>query len=652
MDRISFLIISFLFVTVVGCGGNSGNTNNGGSSIEIKLSQNPMTCSQSCIASIDLITSDNYGRDVTITIEKTRTAEIVYNPGAQYFAAGENAFFTILCNQTYTAPDTYEINASFVDGGTTFSHSMTLSITSYGITTLDATYEFDYMDETYYSGYSDDMRESAYDTYKVTNFKVNLYNTPVNETSTSVDFEWDKRLYLTFYSWFTSPSGFQNFIDNNRLPQYPPKYYVVTARKYTEIDNNSNEDIEADGMSGNTNVSGGRNYSFLFMKNIDLKLPRDPNVESFSYRNLVMNHELLHQLGGIGTSGHSDHTSGEKYYSCALNQAATIQQHAASWLYSLTATWPVCDKHISECRIGIQNLDNMEIPFVNKESASNKRQDNDILEVSLSKNNYKLFEPIEVLCKYINTGKEKDSIYDMFRDELDKVKFYIKDSNGRIFNSKYAIHPFYGFLRKPSYIVDPGDTLFAVMHFNFYGITTENVDSSYFGYNGYFPVGNYEGYAYVEDDYNKIYKPSLKSNSIYFRIEELSYEDIETLRKYRVNRLDEIISTENNVFSEYFNREKIRQTLAEVINGEIKTDKLLQMYLDFISEYPNSYFNIFYCQRYLMEKAKNTNSLNTEIKKLIDAFPNTIVSQFLSNNSMNQYIIGNFKAKQNKNQQR
>ena len=216
------------------------------------------------------------------------------------------------------------------------------------------------------------------------------------------------------------------------------------------------------------------------------------------------------------------------------------------------------------------------------------------LEVSLLKKEFKIFEPIDVLFKYINNGTENDSISRIFDDFLHLMKCNIVDEKGNVYKDKYSFEPTLGLFQKPEHIVKPNDTLIALMVFNNYGRKTSNSDSLYFYNNAYFPPGKYTGYAYVENDYNykRTFNPPLKSNTIEFEIKDLNEEDKVILKYFKnneigktfeQNKIDEILNDfSNNYFIEYIWREKIRSILRKTKTKEANNDMLAKAYKEFM----------------------------------------------------------------------
>jgi hypothetical protein len=265
-----------------------------------------------------------------------------------------------------------------------------------------------------------------------------------------------------------------------------------------------------------------------------------------------------------------------------------------------------------------------------------KIQNDIVLEAELSKKKAKLFEPFEVKFRYINKGNADDSVYYIFDDACDYLRFNITDENGRVFDRKEgtapepSINP-----REPHYIVAPGDTLIMVMRLVSFGKYTLSNDSSFFENPWYFPPGKYHGYAYVVHDVfdKKVFDPALKSNNIEFEILDLTHEDKEVLKLYKQHKYDEIKEKfSSNDFIEQIYRQEIREISRKIHEKNLEENGLIEPYITFFSKYPNSFYNINYLGWYVtLISDNNASSIKNSIMNLIEKFPNSAISEYLSN---------------------
>jgi len=82
---------------------------------------------------------------------------------------------------------------------------------------------------------------------------------------------------------------------------------------------------------------------------------------------------------------------------------------------------------------------------------------NDNISISLDKNIYEKYEPINFKFFYINKGDEIDTIYDrLYGFELD---YFLKDANGNFYGDRFRGYIVNYGVYEPHYLVRPGDTL-------------------------------------------------------------------------------------------------------------------------------------------------------------------------------------------------
>jgi hypothetical protein len=635
MKNLYILFFFLLLILFNSCSNSEPNsTSNKDKPIVITVTKDKMNCGETSTIQLSITTSSgNSNSTVKLSVTKNSTQQKLIDLHNQTLFSGTNTgMANITCTNGFTAGDTYNIDASFTDDDPNYTvhyaPRKSITINSPILETKNVTVEFEYMNYANYLSGTNDMINSATSSFNQSNVKVNMTHIGPNTTGTSPDFTWDMRITTNFGEWVNSPYGFVPYIKLNKTE----KYYVVTGHEYTIIQPNNAEKKDWGTTGDYYDEQNNRYlYSFVFLSNIDEDIV-GTDLKKISCYDMTMIHELMHQIGKIfDISEHGNHTSGENQYKCPLNESQTIYNNNPTMLTNITSTWPICDHHIQTTRNGTGT----EMQNSTKRNISGAEKDNnkDILELFLTKTKYKLFEPIEVLFKYINTGLEDDSIYLLFDDNFDYMKFNLKDENGNIYNSKFTPHFDVGFL-KPEYIVKPGDTLLAVMQLYLYGKIPKNNDSSFFGTSGYFPVGIYSGYSFAE---------ILKSNNINFEIEDLSREERIILNLTKNNNFEKIKSEyPSNNFNEYISRIEVRNILVKVLENSLSITKLATAYENFINQYPNSFYSLYYLGSYLnIISHKNKSDIENNMQLLIDKNPSTIVSNYLNNNFMRKIIIDN-----------
>ena len=259
-----------------------------------------------------------------------------------------------------------------------------------------------------------------------------------------------------------------------------------------------------------------------------------------------------------------------------------------------------------------------------------------------------MFEPIDIMFKYINNNDKNDSVSSfLFYDQLYNMKFYITDDHNNIYNNKFYESPFLG-IQKEKYIVYPYDTLITIMDLNRYGILPEDRNKAYFNRIGYFPIGKYKGYAYTET--------GLRSNYIEFEITDLNDEDkfiLENCNHKELLKLNDnleipilknIEKYKDNSFYEYLWREKVREAHIKFGNNEITEIDLMNIFKDFIYEFPNSFYNVHYIPQYInLASSHDENKVNEIIQNLVNDNPNTTIELYINNTLTREYLINYVK---------
>ncbi len=251
----------------------------------------------------------------------------------------------------------------------------------------------------------------------------------------------------------------------------------------------------------------------------------------------------------------------------------------------------------------------------------NNSSDEDKLVVSLKKNKYKIFEPIDALVGYIkNNFIDKNKMFSVI-DNI--VQFEIQDTNGNIYNYK----DIFSFDKAGSSHFDleliDRDTISYLEVLNQYGKQINNHDSDYFSYNRYFPPGKYRGFAFTTGD-------SIKSNVFEFEITDLDQQDMEILALLKHNEFEIIsINYPESYFAEYIAREKVRIELGKYSRNEIGLVDLINHYKYYIDNFPDSYYNIYFIPNYLRFSEKAHKITDDLIEELIVNHQGTFLENYL-----------------------
>jgi len=128
-----------------------------------------------------------------------------------------------------------------------------------------------------------------------------------------------------------------------------------------------------------------------------------------SYINAVIDHELCHQIGKLGSTYHDGH-NGNTPTKCVLNSNLNTNLH--NEISDERMAFYICPRDSMKLR----NADFEDSPHTvtNTNSSGNSYLQNTKNEFSikLSKNIFKKFEPIIILAEFINKNNVPDSIYE------------------------------------------------------------------------------------------------------------------------------------------------------------------------------------------------------------------------------------------------
>ncbi|RPI14807.1 MAG: hypothetical protein EHM58_15610 [Ignavibacteriae bacterium] len=263
------------------------------------------------------------------------------------------------------------------------------------------------------------------------------------------------------------------------------------------------------------------------------------------------------------------------------------------------------------------------------------------LEVSLQKTKFKVFEPIEMLVKYINNGAKTDSLYYLFDINSTYMKYVITGENGKIIN-RYDNEDHNGIRSEPLYIVNPGDTILSGMWISYYGRRLWDEDSIYFKMSQ-IPIGKYKMYLYSENDIKNKFDPPLVSNTVEFEVVDINEQDRQILHLYKQGKFEEINwDYKQNDFLEYVNRIELRDEHMKIEKGKSTEENWAIKFSEFMDKYPNSLHTIYHINHYMRNiSQKDKINIYENMEKLIEKYPNTLISMYLSNRNTRERLANN-----------
>jgi hypothetical protein len=355
-------------------------------------------------------------------------------------------------------------------------------------------------------------------------------------------------------------------------------------------------------------------------------------------------------------SEHSNHT-GRYVHNCGLYTSQNILNLNNNYFRQNSGYVRVCDRHTFKLR---SNLNAVPPLFPNNVNIGNLNQiaghhnDKYEIRISLPKYSYKKFEPVNLNIQVINHDTKQLELIEGFLPEEKECDVTIIDENGKTTGGNKIPGELQFGYTSPSYIVQPGDTLFASMAINDWGKKANKYDSIYFHY-GYFECGKYTAYIsrwfdLIPDNRQGFY---VNSNKIEFEVTELNSEDKEVLRLLKQQKpgdsrfLKDIVSIyPNTSFTEhiyaYYLKSHSRILAYDKYDWE---DNLESDYQDFITKYPNSSYlmNDLFVAPYIFKHFNKINNLKDNFEREIENFytanTNNALKYFLKDNRRLKLIL-------------
>lgn len=269
------------------------------------------------------------------------------------------------------------------------------------------------------------------------------------------------------------------------------------------------------------------------------------------------------------------------------------------------------------------------------------------VKISLPKDSYKMYEPIELQYEWVNHKDKPDTIWGVF-EISEYTQFFITDENGKVYTNQSSrldiVHS------RPAHYVQKGDTVAETITLNHIGIAFKGTfRESYFSCFSYLPPGKYRVYSVIEGDAARIYTKPMKTNEVEFEISELSERDEKVLALVRDEKYEEaLLLYPGNYFEEYIMKAEmdsyfIKRFKAGETNERYKdTSKLPAMYSAFFDKYPNSPYNLSdnFISAYLRVSSIDSAGSQIKMQELLAKYPGTNISKTVNSLKKKELFTG------------
>lgn len=268
------------------------------------------------------------------------------------------------------------------------------------------------------------------------------------------------------------------------------------------------------------------------------------------------------------------------------------------------------------------------------------------LEITLSKTEYKLYEPILVKFVYVNRSPKTTSIGLNFVESYERsVNFFITSAEGTVYDKK--IHSAEGLVFEAAqYSVNSGDTFSISMVLNRnYGELGGSADQYYgksgcFGNFGYLEPGKY--LIYAEDI---IGDSAFKTNEVAFTVKALKDDDLKILELVRTNKYEEVFKKYPlNVFTEHAMAMYCENLPAQNEKGGTDTFAIDSSFGKFINKYPNSFYdmNAGFVNSYFTKIINKSSDINEVINNMTVRYRATQFANFINNKAVKNNLVKNY----------
>lgn len=468
----------------------------------------------------------------------------------------------------------------------------------------------------------------------------------IEEADSTIDFSFstdDRNLqtfrYFIFYGAPTDCQVMIFFDDTTSQTRHTDNPFYLCFSYYFYISGPADSILGISSFSNLTfpGCSGFNPWTYIFKSNLDLYIPSNHTDAGYNW---CITHELGHQLGRMaGNDAHFTHDGPlEKRPECIMNWlTVNIQSVIAKdpdYMY-------FCPRHVKYIKDSVSASDSP-VDKNNFTGAALVQSESSTLTISLSKDEYKIFEPILVRFDYINNNSHYDTIYFNFYKYFEGIQFHItKIDDNKAYNDIMFPSPFL-FGVGPRYFIAPKDTFTVSMIMNYrYG--EPNIEN-YFGTMGYFEPGNYKVQA--QDFFGSTF---IKTNTTYFKIVENDSVDMQILELARSKKYQDIV---NNFPLSPYCEHALAMICSDMYSTEtfnIPKDDVIDTYKNFINQYPSSFYNmnIEFVDSYFAKMTNKTESFSQLIDNSLVIGNGTLFEKFITNKAVKERLSKNFiKLKQ------
>lgn len=260
--------------------------------------------------------------------------------------------------------------------------------------------------------------------------------------------------------------------------------------------------------------------------------------------------------------------------------------------------------------------------------------------IETSKNKYKMYEPIHLLYKIINTSNEIDTFSQEFYNYQEFVDYKVSSINtGKNYNERnYYISGL--IVPRPILFLMPGDTMIIGMILNSYYGEKFPPGKVMFGlFYGYFLPGEYKASAKIRFYNGRNYT----TNEVSFEVEKLTVEDeylidMEDTKNYNDSAI--------NISGSYFTELLIIQQLNDYYphyekNYKPTKEDILEKYESFLKRFPDSYFcyGLGFVGSLLFKLAYTNSDIIYDIEYFIEKHSKSTISKFLEQPAIKNLFI-------------
>lgn len=386
-----------------------------------------------------------------------------------------------------------------------------------------------------------------------------------------------------------------------------------------------------------------RNFSFVFSQNLqDILGVYYTQHEEYrkSANSFTISHELLHQMGIVFYEGcHYDHNND----TCVLKMYSEYPNHNNLFVAG-RMSWKICPRHMNFIKnsplLINHSGDHSGTVSSNITDSLNGHglfKNESLLQLSLPKNRFKMFEPVLIKLTYKNFSGNPDTINSVFDKENHDFNFKILPLDGQDYRNDppaYSITYF-----KNPMVINAKDSLVISGDINKYGV---HLKANYFDMEGYLNPGKYRLLV------SRIVNGSiLTSDTVDFEIENLNDEDRFVLNLVQNGDFLQILNNyQNSPFYEsvyaFYVLKSFRPKFAEKFASQ---DEILNLYENFSSRFPHSFswYDASFVYYMITKLSIGSKAINDMFGKIENNLNNSSLNSFISQNVVKRKIQQTFQ---------